>query len=248
MSKESLMNIIRHIPNTITSMNLLCGVLGVICVFSGESDTAFLLMLLAAICDFFDGFSARALNAYSSVGKELDSLADLVSFGLLPSLMLYRVMTVMSPDAGLLCYIPLLIVLASALRLAKFNTDDRQSENFLGLATPASAMICGSLTYYILKDQDSFLTVWASGKVFVPLVSAILSVLMVTELPMFSMKIKKGTQKNTPLYRMRISFVGATAVSAVLVLLLGLNWSMIVLLVFVLYIIINVIGVLTTKK
>ena len=248
MSKESLMNIIRHIPNTITSMNLLCGVLGVICVFSGESDTAFLLMLLAAICDFFDGFSARALNAYSSVGKELDSLADLVSFGLLPSLMLYRVMTVMSPDAGLLCYIPLLIVLASALRLAKFNTDDRQSENFLGLATPASAMICGSLTYYILKDQDSFLTVWATGKVFVPLVSAILSVLMVTELPMFSMKIKKGTQKNTPLYRMRISFVGATAVSAVLVLLLGLNWSMIVLLVFVLYIIINVIGVLTTKK
>ena len=80
------------------------------------------------------------------------------------------------------------------------------------------------------------------------LVSAILSVLMVSELPMFSMKIKKGTQKNTPLYRMRISFVGATAVSAVLVLLLGLNWSMIVLLVFVLYIIINVIGVLTTKK
>lgn len=248
MSKESLMNIIRHIPNTITSMNLLCGVLGVICVFSGESDTAFLLMLLAAICDFFDGFSARALNAYSSVGKELDSLADLVSFGLLPSLMLYHVMTVLSPDAGLLCYIPLLIVLASALRLAKFNTDDRQSENFLGLATPASAMICGSLTYYILKDQDSFLTVWATGRVFVPLVSAILSVLMVTELPMFSMKIKKGTQKNTPLYRMRISFVGATAVSAVLVLLLGLNWSMIVLLVFVLYIIINVIGVLTTKK
>ncbi len=229
-------------------MNLLCGVLGVICVFSGESDTAFLLMLLAAICDFFDGFSARALNAYSSVGKELDSLADLVSFGLLPSLMLYRVMMVMSPDAGLLCYIPLLIVMASALRLAKFNTDDRQSENFLGLATPASAMICGSLTYYILKDQNSFLTVWASGKVFVPLVSAILSVLMVSELPMFSMKIKKGTQKNTPLYRMRISFVGAMAVSAVLVLLLGLNWSMIVLLVFVLYIIINVIGVLTTKK
>ena len=242
------MNIIRHIPNTITSMNLLCGVLGVICVFSGESDTAFLLMLLAAICDFFDGFSARALNVYSSVGKELDSLADLVSFGLLPSLMLYRVMMVMSPDAGLLCYIPLLIVMASALRLAKFNTDDRQSENFLGLATPASAMICGSLTYYILKDQNSFLTVWASGKVFVPLVSAILSVLMVSELPMFSMKIKKGTQKNTPLYRMRISFVGAMAVSAVLVLLLGLNWSMIVLLVFVLYIIINVIGVLTTKK
>lgn len=248
MSKKFEMNITRHIPNTITSMNLLCGVLGVICVFSGESDTAFLLMLLAAVCDFFDGFSARALNAYSAIGKELDSLADLVSFGLLPSLMLHRMMTVLSPEAGLLCYLPLLIVVASALRLAKFNTDDRQSENFLGLATPACAMICGSMTYYIMKDADSFLTVWASGRIFIPLVSVMLSALMVCELPMFSMKVRKGSQKNTPLYRMRISFIGTMVVSAVLVLLLGLNWSMIVLLVFLLYIIINVIGVLTTKK
>ena len=248
MSKKFEMNITRHIPNTITSMNLLCGVLGVICVFSGESDTAFLLMLLAAVCDFFDGFSARALKAYSAIGKELDSLADLVSFGLLPSLMLHRIMTVLSPEAGLLCYLPLLIVVASALRLAKFNTDDRQSENFLGLATPACAMICGSMTYYIMKDSDSFLTVWASGRIFIPLVSVMLSALMVCELPMFSMKVRKGSQKNTPLYRMRISFIGTMVVSAVLVLLLGLNWSMIVLLVFVLYIIINVIGVLTTKK
>lgn len=248
MSKKFEMNITRHIPNTITSMNLLCGVLGVICVFSGESDTAFLLMLLAAVCDFFDGFSARALKAYSGIGKELDSLADLVSFGLLPSLMLHRMMTVLSPEAGLLCYLPLLIVVASALRLAKFNTDDRQSENFLGLATPACAMICGSMTYYIMKDSDSFLTVWASGRIFIPLVSVMLSALMVCELPMFSMKVRKGSQKNTPLYRMRISFIGTMVVSAVLVLLLGLNWSMIVLLVFVLYIIINVIGVLTTKK
>ena len=248
MSKKFEMNITRHIPNTITSMNLLCGVLGVICVFSGESDTAFLLMLLAAVCDFFDGFSARALKAYSAIGKELDSLADLVSFGLLPSLMLHRMMTVLSPEAGLLCYLPLLIVVASALRLAKFNTDDRQSENFLGLATPACAMICGSMTYYIMKDSDSFLTVWASGRIFIPLVSVMLSALMVCELPMFSMKVRKGSQKNTPLYRMRISFIGTMVVSAVLVLLLGLNWSMIVLLVFLLYIIINVIGVLTTKK
>ncbi len=248
MSKKFEMNITRHIPNTITYMNLLCGVIGVICVFSGESDTAFLLMLLAAVCDFFDGFSARALKAYSAIGKELDSLADLVSFGLLPSLMLHRMMTVLSPEAGLLCYLPLLIVVASAFRLAKFNTDDRQSENFLGLATPACAMICGSMTYYIMKDSDSFLTVWASGRIFIPLVSVMLSALMVCELPMFSMKVRKGSQKNTPLYRMRISFIGTMVVSAVLVLLLGLNWSMIVLLVFVLYIIINVIGVLTTKK
>lgn len=248
MSKKFEMNITRHIPNTITSMNLLCGVLGVICVFNGKADTAFLLMIAAAICDFFDGFAARALKAYSDIGKELDSLADLVSFGLLPSLMLYNMMSSMSLESGLLRYIPLLLAVASALRLAKFNTDERQSENFLGLATPASAMICGSLTYYIMKDADSFLTAWAAGKVFVPAVALILSVLMVSEIPMFSMKFKRGTQKNTPVYRMRVAFAGAIGVSAVLVLLLGLNWSMIVLLTFLLYIIINIIGVLTTKK
>ncbi|MBO8485182.1 MAG: CDP-diacylglycerol--serine O-phosphatidyltransferase, partial [Bacteroidetes bacterium] len=208
------MNIARHIPNTITSMNLLCGVLGVICVFNGKADTAFLLMIAAAICDFFDGFAARALKAYSDIGKELDSLADLVSFGLLPSLMLYNMMSSMSLEAGLLRYIPLLLAVASALRLAKFNTDERQSENFLGLATPASAMICGSLTYYIMKDADSFLTAWAAGKVFVPAVALILSVLMVSEIPMFSMKFKRGTQKNTPVYRMRVAFAGAIGVSA----------------------------------
>ena len=241
------MNIIRHIPNTITSMNLLCGVLGVICVFNGKADTAFLLMIAAAICDFFDGFAARALKAYSDIGKELDSLADLVSFGLLPSLMLYNMMSSMSLEAGLLRYIPLLLAVASALRLAKFNTDERQSENFLGLATPASAMICGSLTYYIMKDADSFLTAWAAGKVFVPAVALILSVLMVSEIPMFSMKFKKGGQAVTPLYRMRIAFVGVFCVCTVLVALLGLNWSMIILLTFIIYIIMNLINAMVSK-
>lgn len=229
-------------------MNLLCGAVGVICVFNGEPGTAFLLMLLAAVCDFFDGFSARALGAYSPIGKELDSLADLVSFGLLPALMLHKMMTVLAPQAGLLCYVPVLIVVFSALRLAKFNVDDRQSENFLGLATPASAMICGSLTYYIAHDPESFLTRAAGGYVFIPVLSVILCALMVSEIPMFSMKIKKGIQKDSPVYRMRVSFAGAVVVSVVLVALLGLNWSMIVLLVFVLYIIINIVNVLTTRK
>lgn len=229
-------------------MNLLCGTVGVICVFNGEPGTAFLLMLLAAVCDFFDGFSARALGAYSPIGKELDSLADLVSFGLLPALMLHKMMTALAPQAGLLCYVPVLIAVFSALRLAKFNTDDRQSENFLGLATPASAMICGSLTYYIAHDPESFLTSFASGPVFIPVLSLILCALMVSEIPMFSMKVKKGIQQDSPVHRMRVSFAGAVVVSIVLVALLGLNWSMIVLLVFVLYIIINIVNVLTTRK
>ena len=127
------MKLFKHIPNTITSMNLLCGALGVIFTFQGAPDIAFLLMLAAAVCDFFDGLSARLLKAYSPVGKELDSLADCVSFGLLPAMMMHRRL-VEGGITGFTAYIPLIISVFAALRLAKFNVDDRQSENFLGLA------------------------------------------------------------------------------------------------------------------
>ena len=86
------MRITKHIPNTITSMNLLCGALGVIFTFQGALHIAFYLMLAAAVCDFLDGLAARLLKAYSPMGKELDSLADLITFGLLPSIMLYKCM------------------------------------------------------------------------------------------------------------------------------------------------------------
>ena len=199
-------------------------------------------MLAAAVFDFFDGFAARALGAYSPMGKELDSLADSVSFGLLPSLMLHRLMIVLSGETSVWCYIPLSIALFSVLRLAKFNIDERQSENFIGLATPASAMICGSLTYYLLHQTDSYMVAWAQGHVFIPVLSIVLSALMVSEIPMFSMKFKKGISKDSPLYRQRISFAGTVVVAAVLVMTLGLNWSMIVLLSFVAYIVMNLLS------
>ena len=137
------MRIVKHIPNTITSTNLLCGVLGVICTLKGSLDTAFILMLAAAVCDFCDGLAARLLKAYSELGKQLDSLADMVSFGVLPSLMMYSLMVQAQGDSWI-CYVPLLIAVFSALRLAKFNIDERQSDSFIGLATPACAIICGS--------------------------------------------------------------------------------------------------------
>lgn len=234
--------IVKNIPNTITSLNLLSGIAGILCAFSGRLDVSFLLMLAAAVFDFFDGFAARALGAYSPMGKELDSLADSVSFGLLPSLMLHRLMIVLSGETLVWCYIPLSIALFSVLRLAKFNIDERQSENFIGLATPASAMICGSLTYYLLHQTDSYMVAWAQGHVFIPVLSIVLSVLMVSEIPMFSMKFKKGISKDSPLYRQRISFAGTVVVAAVLVMTLGLNWSMIVLLSFVAYIVMNLLS------
>lgn len=242
------MSIIKHIPNTITSMNLLCGVLGVISTFKGSYDTAFLLMLAAAACDFCDGLSARLLNAYSDLGKELDSLADMVSFGVLPALMIYSLMTDIHGDS-ILCYAPLLIAVFSALRLAKFNIDERQSDNFIGLATPACAMICGSFAYYVSKDPTSVLYSWSCSRFFLPAASVVLSLLLISEIPMFSMKFKKNIKPGTPIHKQRIGFIGVIFVSTVLTLLLGLNWSLIILLTFVSYIVMNIgIALLFRKK
>lgn len=233
------MKIVKHIPNTITSMNLLCGIMGVIYTFNGDFSTAFIFMLAAAVCDFCDGSCARLLNAYSDIGKELDSLADIVSFGVLPSLMTYRLMTTAYGES-LLCFIPLTIAVFSALRLAKFNIDERQSDNFIGLATPACAMICGSFAYYVTNDPESVLYDWASTAYFIPAASVILSLLLVSEIPMFSMKFKKKAKPGTPIHSQRVAFMGVIVVTAVFTLLLGLNWSFIILLSFIAYIVMNI--------
>ena len=139
-------------------MNLLCGVIGVVLAFKGKVDFAFYLMIAGSVFDFCDGLSARALGAYSDMGKELDSLADIVTFGVLPSVMLYNVSHVCMWGESWICWTPLLITVFSGLRLAKFNVDERQHMSFVGLATPACAMICGSLCYFVIHGQSSFLS------------------------------------------------------------------------------------------
>lgn len=238
------MKIVKHIPNTITSMNLLCGVLGVIFTFKGRFDIAFILMLAAAVCDFFDGMSARLLNAYSPLGKELDSLADMVSFGVLPALMMHCLMIV-SGICGIWVYIPLSIAVFSALRLAKFNIDERQTENFIGLATPACAMICGSFAYYITKSPESIVASWAKIQWFVPACSLVLSLLLVSEIPMFSMKFKKGGAYDKRYNILRIIFAAIIICSSVIALVFHLNWSIIILIGFISYILINTVNRLT---
>ena len=233
------MGIVRHIPNSITSMNLVFGALGVIFTFKGEFDLAFYMMLAAGVCDFCDGLSARLLNAYSPLGKELDSLADMVSFGLLPSLMMHRLMVSISGE-GILSFIPLVIAVFSALRLAKFNIDDRQSDNFIGLPTPACALLCGSFAYYVSRDPESVMYTWASTRLFIPIGTTVLAFLLVSEIPMFSMKFKKNVKAGTPIHKQRVGFAGVIVVVCVLTILLGLNWSFIILLTFVSYIIMNI--------
>ena len=229
----------RYIPNTITSMNLLSGVVGVIFALEGKPGVAFPLMLLAAVCDFLDGMAARALHAYSEMGKELDSLADVVSFGVLPAVMMFATMRTCTYSNAIWCYVPLLIAVFSGLRLAKFNLDERQHENFLGLATPASAMICGSLCYYIAAEPGSLLNVWAGGYVFLPLVALVLCALLVSEVPMFSMKLKKGQPK--ALVSVRLCFGVCVLLIVGFVALLRLNWSLAVLLSLVVYVLMNLV-------
>ena len=219
-------------------MNLLCGVLGVIFTFQGALDLAFYLMILAAVFDFLDGFAARMLKAYSPMGKELDSLADLISFGLLPALMIHRRL-VEGGMTGFWIYVPVIICIFSALRLAKFNVDDRQSENFLGLPTPACAMWCGSLIY--AADRGVMTVAGLLSERYIMIIApVVLAILLVSEIPMFSMKFKKGSEYN----RLRLCFIGVIAASSVAILALNINWSYIVLLTFTAYIILNLLRAL----
>ncbi len=227
------MALYKHIPNTITSMNLLSGVMGVIFTLEGHLEWALPLMILAAVFDFCDGLAARLLDAHSPIGGELDSLADLVSFGVLPSLMLYRVMPADAP--ALLRYVPLFVAVMSAVRLAKFNVDDRQTLDFLGLPTPSCAMICGSLAYFLHAEGG---VPAEAGPWLVAAIAVVLGLLLVSEIPMFGMKIKKGHKL---LDTKRIAFL-ILAVAGVLVpLLFKQNWSLAVLAVFSVYVIENLV-------
>ena len=233
------MKIKKYIPDFITSLNLVCGVLGVVAVFEGRIDLAFPLMLAAGVFDFCDGLAARALGAYSDLGKELDSLSDLVSFGVLPAVMLYATMRACTWSASPLCLVPLLIAVFSGIRLAKFNVDPRQHASFLGLPTPACAILCASLSYYIAFEPASFLAQWAGGMVFIPALSVVLCALLVCEIPMFSLKFSRDDSATLKFKRI---FLAVLCLAAVLVVVLcGLNWSLIAFLVFALYIVKNVI-------
>ena len=227
------MALYKHIPNTITSMNLLSGVMGVIFTLEGHLEWALPLMVLAAVFDFCDGLAARLLGAHSPIGGELDSLADLVSFGVLPSLMLYKVMPADAP--AVLRYIPLFVAVMSAVRLAKFNVDDRQTLDFLGLPTPSCAMVCGSLAYFLHAEGG---VPSGAGPWLVAAIAIVLGLLLVSEIPMFGMKIKKGHKL---LDTKRIAFLILAVAGVLAVVLLKQNWSLAVLAVFSVYIVENLV-------
>lgn len=188
-----MIKIKKHIPNTITCLNLLAGCVAAVFAFKGELVTAALLVYLAGLFDFFDGFAARALKAYSPLGKELDSLADVVSFGFVPAAIIYNLLSekLSLPYWGVdyLPYLAFLLVAFSALRLAIFNIDERQSTSFIGLPTPANGFFWVSLAAWSQYREIELNVYVIYGLIIV------FSYLLVAELPMFSLKIKKFTFK-----------------------------------------------------
>lgn len=186
-----------YIPNILTSINLILGCLSIFASFQpdGIIDAAYFI-LFATIFDFADGFAARKLNAQSAMGKELDSMADLITFGVAPGLILFRLMhpeflSFYGKDflETILKSTPALIPLFSALRLAKFNIDPRQSDSFIGLPTPANAIFICSLPLIEYQNLWNFASV-IHNTWFLPLVCIVNSILLVIELPLFSLKIK----------------------------------------------------------
>lgn len=213
-------NMFFWVPNAITALNLVSGSLAVFFAVDGQLGWASVFILIAAVFDFLDGFAARLLKAYSSIGKELDSLADMVSFGLAPAAIVftmleYTMFGVNQPiqdieanwSQWIVLFTSLVIPVTGAFRLAKFNTDDRQSEQFLGMPIPANAIFFASLGLILeLGTNLSVQSVILNKYVLLASVFTC-SFLMVSELPMFSMKFKNLHMKENAL---RFLFLGTT--------------------------------------
>lgn len=234
----------KHIPNILTCLNVLSGCIACVMAFEGNYFWVVIWVIVAAVADFFDGFSARILKAYSNIGKDLDSLADMVSFGMAPALVVFRFLSdsptldsLSLPFAGYIPYISFMLVIFSALRLAKFNNDERQTSSFIGLPTPPNALFWISLCYGLslnntgIPDEVSFYSIIVLIIIF--------SLLMISEIPMFSLKVKNfGLRGNELRYLLIVLMLAAVIFGG----LLGIAAGIIV------YIIMSVISSAIAKK
>ncbi len=209
----------RHIPNMITCCNLLSGCVAAVFAFQGVYTVAFACIIMGAVFDFFDGLTARALKVSSPIGKELDSLADVITFGLAPATMAYSWLCECASAhldmlvASAMPFAAFLLVAFSALRLAKFNVDERQTSSFIGLPTPANALFWGGL---VIGSHD-VVVAQPYGWVLVLVLILLFSWLLVAEIPMFSLKFKNLSWKSN-----RIAY---TFLLVSLVLLVVLGWG-----------------------
>jgi CDP-diacylglycerol--serine O-phosphatidyltransferase len=177
----------KHIPNFLTCCNLVCGCLGIISLLEQWPIPVAYFVWAAGLFDFFDGFAARWLKTSSPIGKELDSLADMISFGVLPSLFLYVTLVLESPFS-FIPYLAILMAVCSALRLAIFNLDETQSDSFKGLPTPANAIFITALPFLQSPVYD-----FVFSPVVLTVVTVVFSLLLVSRIDLFALKFKNFT-------------------------------------------------------
>jgi CDP-diacylglycerol---serine O-phosphatidyltransferase len=199
----------KHIPNAITCLNLFTGCVAVYFIFQGSPSNltslvfAAYLVGVAAALDFLDGLVARALHAYSEIGKQLDSLADMVSFGVVPGAILFKLMqksALADPNttlvqAEIMPFAAFIIIVFSALRLAKFNIDTRQTSSFIGVPTPANTILVASLPLILMDDQFHLSGIILNYYVLLGL-TLFMSYLLVAEIPLFALKFRNLSWKD----------------------------------------------------
>lgn len=199
----------KSIPNIFTCLNLLCGCIAIVSIFHGNEIMLGSMVFMAALFDFMDGIIARTLNAYSDLGKQLDSLADMVTFGVVPAMVFYHLMINYNSNEiigsafffNVLKYFPFILTVFAAFRLAKFNIDKRQTTSFLGLPTPAMGIFVTSFPL-IIKYDNWHLKTLLINPYFIIGVCIVLSLLMVSEIPLFALKFKNMRWKDN-----RIQFI-----------------------------------------
>ena len=251
------MNIKKYIPNAITCGNLLCGCLAIVNIFKGDLIWAAYLVGIALFLDFFDGFSARMLKVSSPIGKDLDSLADMVTFGVVPGAMIFRLLenilsgiidggpakegwTIYPPSFSWLAYLGFIVTIFSCIRLAKFNNDTRQTDSFIGVPTPASTMVICSLPLIMhFQPELHFVNNVITNVWFLIALSIIMSCLLVSEIPLFALKFKNFSWESNKLI---YSFL------AVSVVLLAALKFVAIPLVIILYILVSIVNNIFLKK
>ena len=227
-----------NLPNIVTCGNLYCGCLSIYFGLSGQIGLACLFIIGGAIFDFLDGLCARAMHVSGPIGKELDSLADVVSFGIAPSVLCLHILGTHAVPFSWFPLLAFIMAAFSALRLAKFNIDERQHSSFIGLPTPAAALLCASLCCLIGQGRIGglFLRVW-----FIPALSLVLCALLVSPVPMFAFKFGKEIESDTVTKMKRYAIVSICIIVLVLVVLFRMPWQSFIFGAFSIYIIANLI-------
>ena len=236
------MNIKKHIPNLITLLNLFCGCIAIVFVAKLDFEMAFYFVCLGIFLDFFDGFFARLFQVSSPLGLQLDSLADMVTSGVVPGFVMFFLLSSSQNELSanpIIPYLGFIVTLGSCYRLANFNIDTRQTDSFIGLPTPANALFILSLPL-VLKYSDSLFTLEILTNQFVLLAITVLSAYILNaEIPLFSLKLKKFNFKDNAL---QIVFLSLSLLLLVFFQYLGIP------LLIILYVLLSVVNNKMTKK